>query len=143
PSALALAKEGSRLMRWVKVKAWLSVVAPVVCVTLALAHFITSKSAVTTFSSLGPDKRYDQSLAWSISGSTVNKNRKLLGFRGQAEWFQPAQSGRLASIEMALQSAGPGGVNVIVARDNNGLPGEILERLENVFPRDFPPSVLI
>ena len=140
--ALTLAQDGLKWMTWIKVRGVLGVIVPVVCVTLAVAR-LSADSTLIAFSSFGAVKRFDQSLAWSVSGSTVNKNRKLLGFRGRAESFQPNVSGRLRTIEIAIQSAGPGRINVSLARDDNGLPGDILERFSNIFPPEFPSSIMI
>jgi hypothetical protein len=50
-------------------------------------------------------------------------------------------SGPLSSIELAISRFGEGRVNVFIAADNNGFPGEVLERFTNQLPpRLFTPE---
>jgi hypothetical protein len=85
---------------------------------------VSSLSVTTTvFSLFGPAKTYLGGSGWSV------------GTLAHAEWFVPTASGRLSTIEIALEPnyvrAGremtARNAEVFLAEDKNGYPGKILE----------------
>ena len=57
------------------------------------------------------------------------------GYRGQAEWFVPTESGPLNTVDLAL--SGHGSVSITLAEDANGVPGKPVESFANVPSSQF------
>jgi hypothetical protein len=75
---------------------------------------------------------YSRDSAWALSGTSSGNNGAASEYRGRAEWFVPEISGRLSSIEAAIQSSGAGPLNFSIAEDAGEIPGRVLERFPNV-----------
>jgi hypothetical protein len=122
-------------MAWARAKTAVLVITaavPLICAPLAISHFTTDKATeVATFSSFGPGQGYDPSLSWGLDGNYTNPSGQAQ-FRGHAEWFNPATSGRLSKIELAIQRLDEGRLNIFVAKDADGFPEQILERFRKV-----------
>ncbi|MEY2465919.1 MAG: hypothetical protein QOD03_440 [Verrucomicrobiota bacterium] len=84
---------------------------------------------VNVFNSFDAHNKFDKSVAWAVM-----KDGQA-GYRGQAEWFVPSDSGGLNVIDLAMM--GKGTINVTVAEDKNGLPGKPLENFLNVLSSRF------
>jgi hypothetical protein len=121
-----------------------------VCASLTVPHIIqrSAKLPVVTNWSLftevtafnlftnAPDRFRASPYQYSVAGSRSVDNRglRLNQYNARAEWFVPASSGRLAALELAVQRWGPAGINISLARDANGRPGQVLERFARVLP---------
>jgi len=79
---------------------------------------------VNVFNSFDAHNKFDKAVAWGVM------NDGQAEYRGQAEWFEPAGSGGLNVVDLAM--AGKGSLNITVAEDHNGQPGNPLERFLNV-----------
>jgi hypothetical protein len=75
------------------------------------------------FNTFDQHNKFDNHTAWSVMN---NKS----GYRGQAEWFIPKNSGPLNFVDMAM--SGKGSIDVMLAEDNNGIPGKILENFQSI-----------
>ena len=84
---------------------------------------------VNVFNSFDAQNKFDKSVAWAVMNTSQS------GYRGQAEWFVPSDSGPLNFVDLAMR--GKGSINVTVAEDKNGLPGKPLESFLKVPSSDF------
>jgi hypothetical protein len=92
---------------------------PAKVIELPPASVVVTNTVFTTF---GPTKSY-RPVGWSV------------GTRGHAEWFIPRTSGRLHSIEIAVEpnyvrrgrEKTAANAEVFMAEDKDGFPGKILE----------------
>lgn len=84
---------------------------------------------VNVFNSFDAHNKFDKKAAWAVM------NDSQAGYRGQAEWFIPTGSGQLNIVDLAMM--GKGTINVTVAEDKNGLPGNPLESFLNVPSSNF------
>lgn len=135
-STLTLLKGTLKIMAWSKAKTAVIAAGGLLLIAgTTTTTWYTYFKPTSAFNSFGPEKNYNSRVGWSVG---FNKPRPGdSGFRGQAEWFIPATSGKLKEIEMALrpsrQSPDRGGaLELYVAEDDNGVPGKILERFSNV-----------
>jgi hypothetical protein len=83
---------------------------------------------IDVYSSFDADNNYDKKTAWVVMNGQS-------GYRGQAEWFVPDVSGPLNFVELAMR--GTGSVNITVAEDKNGVPGNPIESFLNIASSRF------
>jgi RNA polymerase sigma factor (sigma-70 family) len=76
-------------------------------------------------------RSYARDSTWVVSGTSAADNGAPTEYRGRAEWFVPQISGKLSSIEAAIQGS-TGRLNFFVAEDGSDIPGKILERFASV-----------
>jgi hypothetical protein len=83
----------------------------------------------TVYDSFSPGNTYNTGVAWGVSGAATSG-----GYRGQAEFFVPAVSGYLTTVQLAtIQVGGSKLSNFFVAQDSGfQTPGAILESFLNV-----------
>ncbi len=84
---------------------------------------------VDVFNSFDKRNKFDKAVAWAVMSDGQ------AGYRGQAEWFVPTDSGPLNVVDLAMM--GKGSINVTVAEDKNGLPGKSLESFLKISSSDF------
>jgi hypothetical protein len=141
-SSLVLADGTLKLIAWGAAKTALAVGAAAAVLLAgtipAISYMMGAKTEVTVFSSFGEGKTYDAVAAWELHGDTRHLSAQGLEYYGHAEWFVPHASGRLSNIELALESDGPGGLDLSIAEDNYGFPGKILDRFANVLAPRLP-----
>jgi RNA polymerase sigma factor (sigma-70 family) len=143
-STAALLQAGLKCLAWADAQAKLAFAAGFALVLIGVVsgtvHFFGNSGTLKpAFSSFGPDKGYDPRLAWPLYGfGAVQLEGKPVEYRSQAEWFVPAVSGRLGTIEMALGNSNSCRVNFFVAQDNYGFPGEKLEQFAEVLVESRP-----
>ena len=136
-STAGLLGAGLKCLAWADAQAKLAVAAGIaavlICAISGSVHFLGSSASLkSAFSSFGPDKGYDRRFAWPLNGGANQLDGKPVEYRGQAEWFVPSISGRLNAIEIALGGPGSDRLNLFVAEDHYGFPGEKLEHFANV-----------
>jgi RNA polymerase sigma factor (sigma-70 family) len=105
---------------------------PVVAIHGAAAHFERLPQTMA-FTSFAPGKGFDVTLGYGILGTheAVSSHSQ---FAACADSFTASVSGQFSYAELALLGIDDGRLNVWLARDNNGMPGEILERFKKVRP---------
>ena len=128
-------------MVWAKVKAGLlagAVVAvPMICATLTVPHVAVRPAEIIAFNLFtnAPLRYRDGPFQYAISGEgAVDYRNKAWHYFARAEWFVPQVSGNLSTLGIAVSRWQPSGIDVWVARDAEGQPGEVLERFSNVLP---------
>jgi len=157
-SIVGLADGGAKLMGWAAVKLGLLaggvVMVPLICATLVVPKFsgkpvevrragemaeLAEVAAFDLFTN-APARFRPGPYFYFISGSSSMdvSNRPIQQFQARAEWFVPRVSGRLSTLEIALQQGQPGRIHVSVARDDSGRVGKVLERFANVSPPGIP-----
>jgi hypothetical protein len=161
-SILGLAEAGAKVMGWAMLKTGLligaAVAVPLICATLTVPHLgnrasqatakpgpmdpgaFTQVAAVDWFTNT-PDRFRPGPFEYVISGQDgVDDRGKNWGYNARAEWFVPGSSGRLSTVEIAVQRWGPAGLVVWLARDAGGRMGQVLERFSNVLPPLMQPG---
>jgi RNA polymerase sigma factor (sigma-70 family) len=140
-SVVWLADGGGKSLSWTTTKTVLllgaAVAVPILCASLTVQRLVQGPPELAAFSLFTPAPDRFKSGWWdyAISGEgAVDQFNVVWHYKARAEWFVPHTSGELSSLEIALSRWQPGGVHVSLARDANGLPGEVLERFPNVLP---------
>jgi RNA polymerase sigma factor (sigma-70 family) len=157
-SIVGLAKGGAQLMAWTAVKTGLligaAVALPTVCASLAVPHFVhhtedvrasaeraglaetTAFNLFTNTADNTTSSPFQYYTRYYVTGTrAVDEHKASVNqYHARAEWFVPVISGRLSTLEIALQRWGAAGVNVSVAQDADGRPGGVLERFAKALP---------
>src|SRR5262249_46298676 len=122
-----LANGALKAMLWTKIKFSLAAGAGVAAL-LTGGYFASAR-----FSSSSASTAADLCPAWIVSGATARlKDGEPAGYRSHSEWVKINFPGPLDFIQLPIQSLNPGRLDISIARDDNGLPGKVLEKFSGI-----------
>jgi RNA polymerase sigma factor (sigma-70 family) len=126
PAALSLAQGAIKTIAWAKIKIGLAA-------GLAAALMLSGIGFVTLNTSLFHPQKTEP--AWIVSGNSSAAGKGFSAqYRAHAELFEIYNPGELDLIQIPIHSLNTGRLDLFLAEDNQGTPGNILEKFSHILP---------